>query len=131
MPRRLIAPAVLILAVLPGCAQRVSVERTVTLEPGDILQPAIVDAPRGQQKVRVEVGAAEPVDVDVALESDANPIMDALRAGKRPDAAKVLASKQGARNETLEATIPAGKSYTVILSGARKKTEVKLKVNSM
>lgn len=117
------------LLALPGC-QQVNVEKALTLEPGDILQPAIVDGPRSQQKIRVEVTATEPIDVDVALESDASDVISGLRASKRP-AGKVLATKQGVKSDTMEATIPAGKSYTVIVSGAKKKSEVKLKVNSI
>ena len=118
-----------VLLALPGC-QGVNVEKALTLEPGDIVQPAIVDAPRSQQKIRVEVTATEPIDVDVALESDASDVVNGLRVSKRPES-KVLATKQGVKSDAVEATIPAGKSYTVILSGARKKSEVKLKVSSL
>lgn len=134
MPCRSLGLSAVLLAglfTLTGCPQRVNVEKTVTLEFGDIKQPAIIDAPRSQQKVRVDVNSAEPIDVDVALESEAADITKSLTAGKRPDAAKLLASKQGVKTDAVEATIPAGKSYTVILSGARKKTEVKVKVNSI
>jgi hypothetical protein len=117
------------LLALPGC-QQVSVEKALTLEPGDILQPAIVDGPRSQQKIRVEVTATEPIDVDVTLESDASEVIKGLRVSKRPEG-KLLATKQGVKSDAVEATIPAGKSYTVIVSGAKKKSEVKLKVNSL
>jgi hypothetical protein len=134
MSRRSFVLACLLLTgllTLTGCPQSVNVEKTVTLEPGDIKQPAIIDAPRSQQKIRVDVNSGEPIDVDVALESEAADIVKNLGAGKRPEAAKVLASKQGVKTEAVEATIPAGKSYTVILSGAKKKTEVKVKVHSL
>jgi hypothetical protein len=117
------------LLAMPGC-QQVNVEKALTLEPGDILQPAIVDGPRSLQKIRVEVTATEPIDVDLALESDATDVVNGLRASKRPQG-KVLATKQGVKSDSVEATIPAGKSYTVIVSGAKKKSEVKLKVNSL
>jgi hypothetical protein len=134
MSRHHIALAVVLFAAaviaLPGC-QRVNIEKTVTLDIGDIKEPAQVSAPSGQQKIRVEINATEPIDVDVALEEQAVEARKSLTAGKRPDAGKVLASKQGVKTETLEATIPAGKDYTVILSGARKKSEVKLKLNSI
>ncbi len=122
--------AVVLLAV-PGCPQRLHVEKTLTLEPGDIKQPAVVDGPRSQQKIRVQIDATEPINVDIALESDAADIEKSLLTASRPAAAKLLASKQGVKSDAVEATIPAGKSYTVILSGAKKKSEVKLKVNSI
>lgn len=120
----------LLLLALAGCQRPVSEDKSLTLQPGDIVQPAIVPAPRGEQKVRVEVTASEPIDVDVALEEQKEPIMSALRTDKRPDAAKTLKSQPQTKSATLDVTIPAGKEYTVILSGARKKSDVRVKVNS-
>jgi hypothetical protein len=119
-----------LVVAMPGC-QRVNIEKTVTLEFGDIKQAAIIDAPSGEQKIRVQIDATEPIDVDVALVSNFPEIEKALTSHKRPDAGKVLASKQDFKSDSVDATIPAGKSYTVILSGAKKTSQVKLKVNSI
>jgi hypothetical protein len=119
----------LVFAVLaPGC-QKVNINKTITLSAGSIEAPTI-DAPRGQQKIRVTVASAEPVDVDVVLEANKAAVMDSLSLGKRPAADKVLVSKAKTKADTLSATIPAGKEYAIVLSGATKTTEVKLSVKS-
>ena len=64
------------------------------------------------------------------LDENSRPVADALSASKRPDPAKVLAGKQKVKTETLTATILSGKEYTVIVSGATKKSDVRVKVNS-
>ena len=134
MYRPATAPVLVLLAALvalvPGCTSRVDFAKTVSLEGGDI-KSYTIDAPRGEQKVRVSIDSSEPIDVDVALASNAADVQKALDLTKRPDAARLLASKQGVKTDTVEATVPAGKEFTILLSGARKKTEVKLKVNSI
>ena len=132
MPHRLVLIPCLIAAVLfaSGCQRSLSLEKTVKLAPGDVKAPAIVDAPRGDQKVRISVTSAEPLNVDVVLEVNRPAVMEALQASKRPAADKLLASKEQAKDETLSVTIPAGKEYAVILSGAKKETEAKLTVKS-
>lgn len=116
-------------ALGPGC-QRVNQEKTISLAAGDIKAPIIVSAPRSQQKIRVSVTSAEPVDVDVVLEANRAGVEATLLAGKRPAADKVVASKEKVKSDTLSATIPAGKEYAVVLSGATKTTEVKVTVKS-
>jgi hypothetical protein len=106
------------------------VEKSVTVLPGEIQVPAIVDAPRADQKVRISVTSAEPVNIDVVLEANQPAVMEVLQAGKRPAADKVLASKEQAKAETLSVTVPAGKGFAVILSGAKKETEAKVSVRS-
>jgi len=135
MLRRVVSltiPLAVVLLMLPGCpsGHTLDYEKTVSMEPADT-KFYTIDAPRSQQKIRVQVDSAEPVDVDVTLETDKADVEKALQAQKRPDAAKLLASKQGAKSESVEAMIPAGKSFTIVLSGAKKKTEVKLKVKSI
>jgi hypothetical protein len=67
--------------LVPGC-QRLNVDKTVPLTAGAVEVPAIVDAPRGEQKVRVSVTSAVPVNVDVVLEGNRPAVMEALQAGK-------------------------------------------------
>jgi hypothetical protein len=127
MSRRFVL--VLCLAALaPGC-QKVNFDQTINLSAGSI-EERTIDAPRGEQKVRVSVASAEPVDVDVVLEANKAAVMETLLSGKRPAADKVLASKAKAKTDTLSATIPAGKKYAVLLSSATKTTAVKLSVKS-
>jgi hypothetical protein len=113
-----------------GCQRPLSVEKTVRLLPGDVQAPAIVDAPRAEQKIRVSVTSAEPINVDVLLEANRPAVMEALQAGKRPAADKLMASKEQATADTLSVTVPAGKEFAVVLSGSKKETEVKLSVKS-
>jgi len=110
-------------------------EKTDTLELGDI-KLYMIDAPKSKQKIRVETESAEPIDVDVALEGDAAAVKAFIERGRTLPGGKGempnrLAEKQAANRASLEAEVPAGKSFTVLLSGAKKKTDVKLKVNSI
>jgi hypothetical protein len=137
MLNRFTALALLLVAMaaLPGCS-KVNFEQSLTLDPGGI-KIYNIDAPRGDQKVRVQVDSREPIDIDVALESasaEAQLFLQRERktAGKDSAApAGLLATKQGVTQGSVEASIPAGKGFTVLLSGAKKNTEVKLKVNSI
>ena len=122
MPRRAVLVCALVFAALaPGC-QKVNQEKTVTVSAGSVDAPIILSAPRGQQKIRVTVASADPVDVDVVLEDNRKGVTDTLLSGKRPAADKVVASKVKAKTDTLSATIPAGKEYAIVLSGATKNT---------
>jgi hypothetical protein len=113
-----------------GCQRSLSLEKTVKLLPGDVQAPAIVDAPRAEQKVRVSVTSAEPVDLDVVLEANRAAVTEGIQANRRPAADKVLASKEQTKADTLSVTIPAGKEFAVLLSGAKKETEAKVTVKS-
>lgn len=114
--------------VLSGCGQPLSIDKKVTLEAGDITGAALVDAPKSQQKIKVEFTSSEsPINVYVVLGSDEKAIFRELE--KIPvKMADLVASKEKSKGDTLEATIPAGKDYGIYLSGASKKTEVTLKV---
>jgi hypothetical protein len=122
------ALSALILALV-GCQQRLSIEKTVSLEPSAIAAPALVDGPKSDQKIKVEFSSTDsPVNVFVILGKDENVILRELeRATPKVDA---VASKSGAKDGVLEATIPAGKDYGVYLNGAAKKTQVTVKVKS-
>lgn len=118
----LLAPALLLTA---GC-QRLNFEHAVKLEPGDV-RGFPVDAPRGEQKVAVEVRAADaPVDVYVVLAEDENDPLNRLLSGRAPE--NVLASKKQVKETTLEATVPAKKKFSVLLANAPKTTSVALKI---
>ena len=135
MSRRLLLLAMPLLAILlaiPGCpaGQTLAYEKTVNLEPGDVKSFSI-DAPKANQKIRVETEGAERIDVTVTLESEAEKVKTFLEGKMGGSNPPWLARKTEAKQHTLEAEVPAGKGFTVILSGANKKTEVKLKVKSI
>jgi hypothetical protein len=118
----------LLLVIMAGCGQRLAVDKTVTVEPGEVKGAAIIDAPKAEQKIEVTYSSAEsPINVYVILSGDANAVANQLEKGAPKD---VVASKEKSKRDTLEATIPAGKEYGVYMSGALKKTEVMLKIKS-
>jgi hypothetical protein len=116
--------AALLLAA--GC-QKLHDERSVKLAPGDT-KSFEIDAPRSEQKVTVEYTSSNgPVNVCVALLEDRQAAEEGVLADKKPD--KALASKEKADSGTLEATVPAKKGFVVVIGGAKKETEVKVKTN--
>jgi hypothetical protein len=127
MGRRTTAAGVLLAAVLAAGCQRTLVDKTVTLESGDI-KASILEATSRSQTVNVEVSSAKPIDVWVVLEKDRPEVERKLQRQKAPDPAKVIASERGKSSATVTATIPADQESAVILSGAMLKTDVKLKI---
>jgi hypothetical protein len=120
------ALTVLVVGVL-GC-QRLNFEKNFDMAPGD-LQAALIDAPKADQQVTVEITSSSgPVDVYVILEEDRTAVTEKLKAYKKPDASQIKASKEKMESGTLEATIPAGKAFAVLLARATKKTDVKVKI---
>ncbi len=113
---------------LSGC-QRFHHEKTVTISPGEA-HSFFVDAPKSEQKVTVEVDAqGTPVNVYVLFEEHENAIKQKVLAEKSPDPAQLLASKEKVTSDKLQVTVPGGKSFGVILGGATKQTQVKLKLS--
>ncbi|MCS7045940.1 MAG: hypothetical protein NZO58_06260 [Gemmataceae bacterium] len=113
-----------------GCGQPLRIEKTVTLEAGDVAAPALVEAPKAAQKIKVEFASSNsPVSVYVVLGKDAEPILAAL--GREPvKGIDIVAKKEKSTGDSFDASIPAGKDYGIYLSGAMKKTEVKLKIST-
>jgi hypothetical protein len=115
-----------------GC-QKVDQEKTVSIGPGDVVAPMIVDAPRSEQKIVVTVVGPPgvPVRVHVVREKDRAGLEEKLKTSKKLESSEFLAASPGAAEDTtLEATIPAGTEYAVVLSGAAKSGEVKVKLKS-
>ena len=116
------------LVACAGC-QRISVEKSVTMDVGDVKGAALIDGPKSEQKIKVEFTSSEsPINVFVVLGNDSNKILDELF--KPTPKADIRAKTEKAKEGTLEATIPANQDYGIYLSGASKKTEVKVKVKS-
>jgi hypothetical protein len=117
----------LVLLTLVGC-QRLNVDKKISLAPNEV-QDIIIDAPKSQQQVKVVVNSsASPVDVYVVLEEAQNAVKAKLLENKRPDPSKVLASELAAESATVEATIPAKNEFRILLTGAKKATDVQVKV---
>jgi hypothetical protein len=112
--------------VMAGC-QRINQERTIHLESGDV-QAIIVDPPSNEQKIMVKITSGSPIDAYVVLERDLQTAKQALLDSRSVKTA--LASKQKDQNPTLEATIPSRNGFAILLAGARKSTEAKVKITS-
>jgi hypothetical protein len=124
---RVLRVLVCALLVVAGC-QSVSLEKTVTVSGGEAYQAFTIDAPRRDQKVTVTIsGATAPVNVYIVLEKDLAAAQDNLKIEKPP--ANALDKKENVQDATLEATVPANNSYTVLLSPIGGKTaQVNLKI---
>ena len=131
MPRLIPISCLLGLAhLVAGCQKPMSLDKTATLTPGAVEASVILDAKSSEQKLRVGVSSDAPVDVDVVLESNREAVTKSLLVGERPAKELVVASLSQATSDTVIVTIPAGMQYAVLLSGATKRTDVKLTMKS-
>jgi hypothetical protein len=120
--RRCLVAALLL--ALSGCT-RLSYETTIQLGAGEV-QSLSIDPPRREQKVSVTVtSSAAPVDVYVVLEKDKEAAKEALLDHKKPAAS--LAGNVKTQEATLEATIPANTPFAILVGGASKTSQVKVK----
>ena len=116
--------------LVAGCQKAINLEKTTTLTVGAVEASVILSAPRSEQKIRVSIASADPVDVDIVLETNREAVTKTLLVGKRPAGDMVVASMLKAKTDTVSATIPAGMQYAIVLSGATKSTDVKLTMKS-
>jgi hypothetical protein len=122
-PRACFLTAALLL--LPGCGQKLNYETTVKLRAGEV-QAQMVDAPRREQTVRVTAtSSGSPIDAYLVLDKDKEAAKEALLDGKKP--AAFLAGQTKTRDAILEATIPANSDFTIVLGGATKDSQVKVR----
>jgi hypothetical protein len=109
-----------------GCGQKLDYDSTVQLDAGQV-QSMMIDAPKREQRVSVTVtSSSSPIDVYVVLDKDKEAGKQALLDGKKPAAA--LASQAETQDATLEATMPANSAFAILLGGASKTSQVKVKV---
>lgn len=118
----------LALFLMSGCA-KVNEQRTLTVAPGEIKAPVIVDGPARDQNLTVTVNcAAAPVDVYIALESEA------VDKGEARIPKSSLKSQMAVQGEaTLTALIPAKSAYAVVLAvpeSSKRQALVTLKVEA-
>ena len=114
----------IVFLVLPGC-QKLVYQKTIKLKVGGV-ETFLIDAPRSTQQVTVTVSSpGTEVDACIVLERDRMAAETALRIEERPS--DTLAQDRG-EDLTLSATIPARSGFSIIISGAQKPCEVKLRV---
>jgi hypothetical protein len=115
--------------LLAGGCQRLNQVQTITVQPGEV-RGVRIDPPKQEQKVRVTVTAVDaPVDVYVAVVKDRKLPDDQIgRVLLDSSAGGILVSKKGVKEDTLEATIPAGTEFAVLCGGAEKATSVTIRI---
>jgi hypothetical protein len=126
MPSRAyLLPLFAVPLVLAGC-QRLNDERTVQLDPSEVHRIGY-SAPRYSQKVTIQVSSpGVPVSAYLVREQDEQAAKEQMENRKAP--ADPLAAKDNAEEFTLEATVPSGTGYVLLLRTDKKATEVKVKV---
>jgi hypothetical protein len=101
-------------------------EKTYDVNTGDV-QVVEVVGPRHPQKVLVKVTAEHPVGAWLVRGKDAVSARQALDRGETPKAP--LAGKEKGAKIVLEAMVPAGVSYTVLVKGnATRKVKVRVRI---
>jgi len=109
-----------------GC-QKLDSERSIHLDAGEV-QIIRIGPPRSDQKVTVVVDSPRSsINVYLVLEQDQEEAKQALLLDRKLPQLP-LAGKEKTNSATLEATVPARNGFAVMLSGAEKATDVKLKV---
>jgi hypothetical protein len=124
----LFALLLLLPVLLAGCRRSLTYEKTVTVDAGDAYHAQTIDPLAREQQVTVTItSATAPVSVYLVLEKDREAAQDSLRLEKAPS--NVLAKQEKVQEATLEATVPAHSSYTVLLVPVAHKTaQVALKI---
>ena len=125
---KLLVGALLVALPASGC-QPISFETSRQIHGATII-PFTIDAPKHDQSIQVTVTSpGVPVTVYVVLQKDSDTVEQAIFGSKKMDPAKILASKENQEETNLEAKIPAGNEYTVLVYNASRKTaDVKLKI---
>src|SRR6266851_10501588 len=115
-----------LLLIVPGCGQKLDYETSLQLGEGEV-QALSIDAPTRAQKVSVRAtSSGSPIDFYVVLEKDKEAGKQALLDRKKaPQAVVGIAKTQEA---TLEAMVPVKTGFVILLGGASKSSQVKVKV---
>jgi hypothetical protein len=119
-----------LLLLTAGCGQRVTIEKDVTLPPGEE-RYYFVDAPRKQQTVTVTTkSGGVPIDlwvIHAATEAEAHSIV-IKQSGKTKG---VLANRLEKADPELEVTVPADTPYVVVVANpphGKKEASVAVKI---
>jgi hypothetical protein len=109
-----------------GC-QKLDYQGTIKIEAGTTYHETEFKGPKSEQKVQVSVKSGEPVTVYVLLGDDKDEAINAMR--DKRTVRKLLASEEKTKEATLEATVPAGKPFVVLLLPADQKKDVEVKID--
>jgi hypothetical protein len=117
---------VLLIAAI-GCP-RFTTEKTYSLGAG-VVQRIDIDAPTYEQPVKVQIKSpGVPISVFIVTDEHAPAVQQALLELKEPDKSQVLGSKERFEEGTVEAKVPKKKNYVILLAGAAKNADVKVKI---
>jgi hypothetical protein len=127
LPIRVAVPLLIVVFTATGCP-RYTTQLTYTIGAGEV-QRINISKPDHAQKINVAVSSpGSPVSVYVILEEHAEAAQRALLMNQEPDLGTVLAHAVKVRDARLEATIPKGQNYVVLIGGAAKAADVQLKI---
>ena len=116
----------LLAALLLASCQPIKVEKSLSIFGGGV-EALIFDAPRYDQKLNVQVSSpGAPVSVFLVRESEMDKAREEMERGKPP--ATSLAGKAGAEEITLDATVPSGTAYVLLIRADKMKAEAKVKL---
>ena len=125
--RRLFLPIVgLCVLLLAGC-KGTRHQETITIPKNAPYSEIEFRAPKSDQNVNVTATCDTPIAVYLALTDDKHEAIIALRAGKKPR--RTVAGSEPETEVKLEAKIPAGKGFVVLLKPAEKDREVEVKLD--
>jgi hypothetical protein len=122
---RLRTIGLLAVVALAGCA-KLHQQNSVSLDVGES-HNIFISAPVSEQKLKVTMASDQPVNIWVVLEKD-------IPGGAKdfdPATLKsgIVASSKGAKEASLDATIPAKEAYRIFLNGANKKANVNVTID--
>jgi hypothetical protein len=122
------AGLLLVFGAAPGC-QRFTTQMEYQLGVGEVRRIAI-DGPRSDQQVRVTISSpGQPVAAYIVLDEHADAVRNKLLAHQRPDPEQYLSGREGIEEPVvIEAKVPQKKAYAVLIGGALKSADVKVKI---
>lgn len=122
---------VLCVVLLTGCLKsKIHQEREFVLESGNT-KALEIDAPNGNQKLKVVVTATDAsVDAYILLDEALVGDKQDLDPAKLPEAA-ILDKSKNTKDATLSATIPSKKAFRIFIFSPSKKTKVTVKIDSV
>lgn len=123
--RSLICLSISAVFLIHGC-QKLDMQKTQEVLPGDVVAPFIVESPSGSHDVTVIVDSSAPVDVFIATIPDLPAFEKNPKLPKTPLTSQTKVQKE----TTLTAKVPAKTSYAVILGNAEKTATVSVKLKA-
>lgn len=123
--RILIGLSLGVVFLMHGC-QKLDMQKTQEVLPGDVVAPFIVESPSGSHDVTVVVDSSAPVDVFIATIPNLAEFEKSPQLPKSPLTSQTKVQKE----TTLTAKVPAKTSYAVILGNAEKTATVSVKLKA-